>query len=55
MVDEVHTVDIATGMLMERYHVGPQLALQLLLQYATAHRLQVIDVARRLIATRRLI
>ena len=55
MVDEPYTVDIATGMLMERYDVGAQVALQLLLQHAAAHRVQVTEVARQLVATRRLL
>lgn len=55
VVDERYTVDIATGMLMERHHVSSQVASQILRRHAAARRLQVIEVARWLVATRSLL
>ena len=46
------SIDLAHGILMERYHVGSGAASDLLRAHAEARRLPVVEVAQWLVATR---
>lgn len=54
-VDDIPSVDIAQGILMERYAVSSRAAFEILLRHATDRRLPVVEIAHWLIATRRLL
>lgn len=52
IVDESNSVDIAQGILMERYEVSSQVAFDILVRHAAGCQVPVIEIARWLIATR---
>jgi AmiR/NasT family two-component response regulator len=52
---QVHAVDLAQGMLMERFQVSSPVASDMLRAHARACRLPVAEVARWLVATRYLL
>ncbi|WP_410790093.1 ANTAR domain-containing protein [Kribbella sp. C-35] len=54
-VGDISSVDIAQGILMERYEVGSRAAFEILLRHANDRRLPMVEIAHWLIATRRLL